>query len=177
MINNTSLSYNDETDRAYGVAGMTIAMAQCDGEAYLASVNIDNPVGAAIVFTPAFGFSGNPRLIASLAWREHLNQFQLLSAMIMGNVLCRSNIRAAMPLSDDKIKALRELIAAEGRERCSLDDDELDIIFTKTQRALSRTFTHPAVSRLAHNLVDSLQRRRSLSAVEVFEILGPLYHM
>lgn len=177
MLNYTALRYNDETDRAFGIAGMTIAMVLWDGEPYLASVSLDSPVGSSIEFTPAFGFNGNPRLMASLAWREHLKQFEMISAMIMGNTLCRSSVHDASPLSNEKQQALRALIVEEGHERCSLEDDEIDVLYNRILRNLDRAFTHPGVASLARNLAETLQRRRRLSASEVFEILAVLNNM
>ena len=177
MANDSLLKYADEEDRAYGVAGMTIAMMLWDGEPFLASVNLDNPVGRSIEFTPSFGFSGNPRFMASLAWREHLKQFELISAMIMGNTICRSYVRRSTPLSSDISSALRSFISEEGRQVCSLEDDEIEIIYNKTRRYLDRVFTHSGVTALARNFADTLHHRRQLSAAEVFDILSALNRM
>lgn len=177
MINSTALRYKDETDRAYGVAGMTIAMVLWDGESYLASVSLDTPIGNSIEFTPAFGFSGNPRLMASLAWRELLKQYEMISAMLMGNALCRSSVYGATSMNSEKKQALQALIKEEGHERCSLEDDEIELIYTRILRNLDRAFSHPGVAGLARSLAETLQRRRRLTASEVFEILEVLNRM
>lgn len=177
MSNKSPLQYTDETDRAYGVAGMAIAMVLWDGEHYLASVSIDKPVGESIEFTPAFGFSGNPRLTASLAWRELLKQYELSSAMIMGNAMCRSYVRASSPLASDVAAALRAIVVAEGKDTCSLDEDEIDMVYRKIHRYLDRAFSHAGVSSLAHDMANALTHRRRLSASEVFEILSALNRM
>lgn len=174
MSNISPLRYNDENDRAYGVTGMTIAMLLWDGEDYLASVNLDNPVGRSIEFTPAFGFTGNPRLTASLAWRELLKQFELSMAMIMGNVICRSYVAYSRPLARDVNDQLRDIVRAEGRDACSLDEDEADIIFNKTQQYLDRVFTHSGVTSVARNFASALSQRRRLSSGEVFDLLAAL---
>lgn len=171
------LRYNDETDRAYGIAGMTIAMVLWDGEPFLASVGLDTPVGSSIEFTPAFGFSGNPRLMASLAWREYMKQFELTTAMVMSNAICRAYVLAQQQLDTDTANRLRDYIREEGRERYSLEDDEVDIVYNKTRRTLDRVFTHPGVSGLARNFALTLQQRRRLSASEVFDILSALNNM
>ena len=173
----TFLKYIDEDDRAYGVAGMTIALVLWDGEPYLSAINIDNPVGSSVVFTPSFGFSGNPRMLASLAWREILRQFELTAAMIMGNAICRSYLGEGMSLNSDVNQNLRAIIHKEGMEICSLESDEIDIIYNKTLRYLDRVFTHAGVSGLARDLASALKQRRHLSASEVFEILSALNHM
>lgn len=171
------LRYRDETDRAYGIAGMAISLVLWDGEPYLASLSLDNPVGSSIEFTPIFGFNGNPRLTASLAWRELLKQFELSVAMIMGNVICRSYLGSSTSLSADKTSALRDVVRSEGKEFCSLDDDESDIVYNKTYRYLDRVFSHSGVSGLVEELAGSLKLRRRLSASEVFEILSALNRM
>lgn len=171
------LRYIDENDRAYGIAGMTIAMVLWDGESYLASVGLDTPVGSSIEFTPAFGFCGNPRLMASLAWRENMKQFELTTAMVMSNAICRSYVLARTQLDANTSKQLHDYVREEGRDRYSLEDDEVDIVYNKTRRTLDRVFTHPGVLGLVRNFANTLQQRRRLSASEVLDILSALNNM
>lgn len=174
MAQSSHLRYNDETDRAHGIAGMAIAMVLLDGEPYLASVNIDAPIGSAVGFTPAFGFSGNPRWAASLAWHELKKQFELTATMIVGNVFCRSYIGSSSTLTNDMIKELKEFLCQEGQESCDLDNDEVDMIYNRAHRYMDRVFTHPAVPMVARRFVSNLIERRSLSAGEVFDLLSDL---
>ncbi len=177
MDKKSPLRYSDETDRTYGVAGMAIAMILWDGEPYLASVSIDRPAGESIEFTPAFGFNGNPRLTATLAWRQLIKQFEMSTAMLMGNAMCRSYIGSSRPLTSAVTAALRALVRDEGREVCSLDDDEIDIIYNKTHRYLDRVFSHAGVSSVARDLASAIATRRSLTAAEVLDALAPLNNM
>lgn len=174
MEKKSPLRYSDETDRTYGVAGMAIALMLWDGEPYLASVSIDRPAGSSLEFTPSFGFSGNPRLTATLAWRELIKHFEMSTAMLMGNAMCRSYVGASRPLTSAVTAALRALVRDEGREVCSLDDDEIDIIYNKTHRYLDRVFSHAGVSSVARDLAGALATRRSMSAAEVLDLLAPL---
>lgn len=174
MAKSSYLKYNDEADRAYGVAGMTITMVLLDGEDYLASVNLDNPIGEAVEFTPAFGFAGNPRLTATLAWRELIKQFELSSAMIMGNAVCRYYVGHSMPLPSTLADELRSFLRDEGNDLYQLESDEVDMMYTRTQRYLDRAFSHSAVSAVAHNFASALIERRSLSPGEVFDLLREL---
>ena len=169
-----SLQYADERDRSYGVAGMAVSLVLWDGESYLSAVSIDSPVGQSIEFTPAYGFSGNPRMMASLAWREMLKQFEMSTAMIMGNVMCRAYVGESRPVGVESRNLLRQYIGREGRELCSLEEDEIDTIFGKIYRNLDRVFQHPGVNNLVHDFARNLTARRRLSAFDVFEILGPL---
>ena len=174
MKDTSPLKYKDDSDRAYGLAGMAIAMMLWDGETYLASVSMDAPVGQSIEFTPAFGFTSNPRLSASLAWRENIKQFELSAAMIMANTICRQFVQHSQPLSRNASVALKEYLRNEGHETCALDDDEIDIIYNKTDRYLNRVFAHSGVSAVAHDFVTQLLQRRKLSSGEVLEILSIL---
>lgn len=177
MNNKITLRYRDERDRAYGVAGMAVALVLWDGGPFLAAVSLDNPVGESVEFTPAFGFNGNPRMTASLAWREMIKQFELSTAMIMGNAMCRSYVVASRPLTGDERQALRETIVEEASAVCSLEEDEVDRMLGKTHRYLDRVFMHSGVTNLVHEFANSLKQRRRMTAMEVFEILSALNHM
>lgn len=172
-----TLRYTDDSDRAYGVAGMTVSMVLFDGEPYLAAVSLDNPVGDSVEFTPAFGFSGNPRLTASLAWRELKGRFELTTAMLMGNAICRAYVGQSTAMPAEMSRQLRDIVRSEGRQTCSLDDDEIDIIYNRLHRYLDRVFTHSGVSTLTRRLAQLLMERRRLSAGEVIEFLQPLNSM
>ena len=174
MADYSSLRYKDESDRAYGIAGMVISLVVLDGEPYLASVNIDNPIGEAIDFTPAFGFMGNPRLSASLAWRELIKQFEFSTAMLMGNAMCRAYVSSSRPLSNETTSILKDIIRNEGRETYSLEEDETNIIYNRTHRYLERVFTHSGVVEMAHDFAAALLSKRNLSSGEVFEFLNAI---
>lgn len=174
MSSHSPLRYDNEKDRTYGVAGMAIAMVLWDGEEYLASVSIDSPVGSSVTFTPAFGFSGNPRMTASLAWRELVSQFELSTAMLMGNAVCRAYVHKSSPMTSATALALQNMIREHGREMCSLDDDETDSIYNRTRSYLDRIFTHSGVADIAHNFAATLGKRRSLTAGEVIDLLDAL---
>lgn len=173
-MSTSPLRYTDPKDRTYGVTGMAIALVLWDGEPMLAAVNIDNPAGQSMQFTPAFGFTGNPRLTASLAWRELLKQYELSAAMIMGNAMCRAYVGQSRPVTSATTAALRAIIRDEGREVCQLDDDEIDLVYNKTYRYLDRVFSHAGVASIAHRFAQTLEQRRAMSATEVFEDLTDL---
>ena len=176
-MSDSYLRYTDDSDRAYGVAGMSVAMVLWEGEPYLASVSIDSPVGESIQFTPAFGFNGNPRMTASIAWREMQSRFELSAAMIMGNVMCRSYVQRSQPLSNNVAAQLRAIIRDEASEKCSLDSDEADLVYNKVYRYLDRVFTHSGVSSITAGLADTLMQRRTLTGGEIIEILSALNRM
>lgn len=176
-MSTSALTYADETDRTYGMAGTAIALVLWDGEPMLAAVSLDNPAGSGIEFTPIFGFAGNPRLTASLAWRELIKQFELSSAMIMGNAMCRAYVGNSRPLSSATTAALRALIRDEGREVCQLEDDEIEMVYNKTFRYLDRVFTHGGVAQVARSFAEKLANKRRMTAAEVFDELSVLSRM
>lgn len=173
-MSQSPLKYKDERDRALGLSGMSVALMLWDGEPMLAAVSLDGTPGTGLEFTPAYGFAGNPRLTATLAWREMLKQFELTAAMLLGNAMCRSYVGNSAPLGTDTAAALRQLLHDEGHETCQLDSDETDIIYNKTYRYLDRVFTHHAVGAVARDLAARLQSRRRMTATEVFEVLMPI---
>ena len=68
-MQNSVLKYKDENDRSMGLAGSAIALVIWDGEDKLAAINLDSLPGEGLEMTPDFGFAGNPRLSARLAWQ------------------------------------------------------------------------------------------------------------
>lgn len=174
MTGSANLGYTDEQDRSYGLAGMALALVLWDGESYLSSISLDSPVGYSLEFSPAFGFSGNPRMSATYAWREMVKQFEISVAMILGNVMSRSYIGRSQPMSDDDNVKLRAYLRREGSHACQLDEDETDLIYNKTRRYLDRAFTHSGVSLLIHDLVRSLTEKRRLSSAEIIDIFSEL---
>lgn len=171
------LKYTDETDRSYGLTGMTISMVVWDGADLLAGVSLDNEPGNGLEVTPDFDFAGNPRLSARLAWNQLLKHLELSAAMIMGNAMCRAYVGQRRTPTSAVNAALRALVRDEGREVCSLDDDEIDRIYAKTSNYLTQIYNHPGVVQLAHSFADTLRKRRRLSAAEALDCLAALQNM
>ena len=92
-----------------------------------------------------------------------VKQYQLLTGLVIGNVLCRYGAGAHGSLDRDMLASLKELIADEGRDMCSFEDDEIDEIFSKTYGYLSNVFASGRVHSLADSFVDVLRRRRTMS--------------
>ena len=168
------LRYNDEADRAYGLTGMAISMVVWDGESMLSGVNLDADPGCGLEVTPEFHFAGNPRLSARLAWHQMVKQFELSTAMLLGNAMCRSYVGQSRALTSSATAMLRAVVRDEGRSVCSLDDDEIAHIYDKVSGYLDRLFTHHAVAGLANSFAGTLRERRRLSAAEAIEQLSAL---
>lgn len=168
------LKYSDENDRSLGIAGTAISMVVWDAERYIAAVSLDNGPGDGIEMTPDFHFAGNPRFSARLVWQQMIKQLELSSAMLIGNVMCRSYVGNGRRPSSAATAAIRALVRDEARTVCSLDDDETERIYERTYQYVERLFTHPSVASIANNFADTLRTRRRLSAAEVLDQLSAL---
>lgn len=167
-----NLHYSDESDKSLGIAGMAIALVACDSESVLASVSLESGEET-FDFSQDFFFSGNPRQSARIAWNELLRQFQIASSLLLGNVFCRARAGGHAPEAD-VLDFVRDFIAAEGREYCSLDDDEIQTVYDKYLHFHTRLFSHPGVLSVARDFATVLRMRRSMTAGEVFEQLSRL---
>lgn len=168
------LKYSDDTDKAYGLAGMAIAMVAMDGERLLESMSLDAAPGEAVRFTPDFYFSGNPRLSARIAWYEILKHFQLSTGMIIGNVMCRSYVGKHCAVADNVRQGIYECVAQEGHDSCSLDDDEIQQLFSKSYNEMHRMFIHSGVQAVAREFATTIGRVREMSRGDVIEQLRML---
>lgn len=170
----TSLKYTDENDKCYGVTGMAIGIVALDSEELLDSLSLDADSGDSVKFTSEYYFSGNPRLSAKIAWNEILRHFQLSTAMMISNVMCRHYVCRHAAIPDDLRKAMLDIAAAEGRDTCSLDDDEINDMFVKSYNYLHRLFNHNGVQSVAVDFARTLSTRRHLTRAEVIEELRAL---
>lgn len=169
------LRYIDEADRCYGAAGMAISLAVFDGEDILTAISLDGPEGTrTMTLAPEFFFAGNPGISAKTAWRQILKNYNLGIAMVTANLLCRYLVKRHAGLPDDVRRELHSLALDEGHDACQLDDDEIDAIFDKNLNYLTRVFSHRGVHSVAHDFASTLQSRRTLSRLDVLEILQAL---
>jgi len=168
----TTLKYTDETDKSLGIAGMAISLVACDGEALLASVSLEEGDDS-MMFSEEFFFAGNPRLSAKIAWNELLKQYQVASAMLMGNIMCR-RFAAGHGVESPLLQIVRDLLSDAGHTHCSLEDDEIETLFNKNYRYYTRLFSHGGVLSVARDLATTLRMRRRMTAGEVFEQLSRL---
>ena len=169
------LKYQDETDKAYGPAGMAISLVVWDAEEWLDSINLDARADEAIHMSAEFYLNIAPRISAKALWEQTLKRFQLTAAMMVANVACREMVKNqhdSLPGACDS--ALRTALYDEGAELCSLEQDEVSRIYGKSLSYCSKLFTHPSVKQVATQFADTLQKRRNLMAGEIFELLAPL---
>lgn len=170
----TVLKYKDETDRALGLAGMAVAIVVWDAEEQIAALNIDNELGKGVELTPDFHITGNPRLAATLSWRHQLKQLELSSAMLLGNVFCRSFVGGNFPLSSQMNATLRAVVHDEAVNICDLEEDEIEDLYSRVNDTCNRLFNHHTVHQLTTKLADSICKHRRLSRAEILDLLQPL---
>lgn len=163
-------TYTDITDKCYGLAGRAISLKVLDNNFMIHHVSVDD-AGEAMTFTPDFFFCANPRYSAKITWNEMLRQYQLLVGIVVGDVICRSRVHSCRVMDAVSIREMQALVDEEGREHCSLDDDEISAIFDKTFRYLDRVFSDSHVQQLASVVADTLQSRRTLTGSEIEDLL------
>ena len=172
-----TIKYQNEQDRCYGLTGMAVSVVVLDREEYLASIDLDADVEHMLEFTPQFFFAGNPRLSARLAWGQLLEQYRLAINILAGNVLSRCYVHRKEELSTELLKELHSILLEEGKEACSLDEDEVDTMFKREFSYMQRVFRHPGVQQIVDNFAAHLKEHRHMSVREVIEQLAPLAHL
>lgn len=175
MDNNMkSLSYSDENDKAYGIAGMTVTLVALDGEEYLAEISLDAPAGETMRMSTAYGLKGNPRMSAKILWEQAVRELRLTTSMALGNLVCRRYLVDRTGVSRSETDALRKAVRTEAQDHCELDSDEADNLFDNCLSYVDRLFRHSGVQQVTHSFADNVMRRRTMSAAEAFELLSQL---
>ncbi len=172
------LKYKDETDKAYGLAGMAISLVAWDAEEWLESINIDADPDKAIQMSQEFYLTVAPRVGAKAVWEQSLKRFQLTAAMMVANVACRemvNNKHSGLPSEVDA--ELRSALYEEGAELCSLEQDEVSRIYGKSLNYCSKMFVIPTFRKLATCLVEKIKTNRNLPSDKILDILAPLNRM
>lgn len=168
-----TLSYQNEDDRAYGLAGMAISLAALDAIDRVASVSLDSE-GPMVNFSNEYYFSGSPSVSPKATWNTLLHNFYITSAMAVSNVMARSLVRLGEEAPQPVMEALRAEINAEGIETCALEEDEVDRMYRKTIMGMRRIFgnrrLHPAIGEFAR----MLSVRRELTGTDIYDELRAL---
>lgn len=166
--------YTDDTDRAYGAAGMAIGLVVYDGDDILYSINLDAGVADMLTLSPDFFFAGNPGVSAKAAWTQLVKNFNLGVAMLISNMMCRHMVHSGREVPAELARELKALAHDEGAGACALEADEVDRLFDKSYNYLWRVFSHRGVQAVAHDFASTLATRRTLSRLEILEQLHSL---
>ena len=165
------MKYRDELDKSYGVAGMALGLSVLEADDLFTTVTLDAEGPGCIQFTPEFFFAGNPRLSPRGAWKYILGHYRISVGLAVANALCRR-----MVLDNDKVddKLRDELFNAaydDGRDYCHLERDEVEPIFDEAFNKMMRLFNNSQVRKAMDAFADALQQRRTLSHIDVADIL------
>lgn len=166
------LRYKDENDKSLGLAGMAISLVACDCEEYLCCLSLEEGCDS-FSLTQDFYVSANPSLSAKSVWNATVKQYQTVTGMLIGNVLCRAFAAGTSP-SNDTLTAVRGYAVEEGAEMCALEADEVDRLFANHYNYYRRLFSHPVVLSSARDLAQALRRSRSMTAAEALDYLQRL---
>ena len=171
MAEKRAMKYRDELDKSYGVAGMALGLAVLEADNLFTSITLDAEGPGCIQFTPEFFFAGNPRLSPRGAWKYILGHYRISVGLAVANALCRRLV-----LDNDKVdnKLRDELFNAafeDGRDYCHLERDEVEPIFDEAFNNMTRLFSNSQVRKAMDVFADALQQRRTLSHIDVTDIL------
>ena len=174
MAEKRLMKYRDELDKSYGVAGMVLGLSVFDADDLFTAVSLDADGPGCIQFTPEFNFAGNPRLSPRGAWQYILGHYRITVGLAVANALCRrmvlDNERVDDRLRDDLFNAAFE----DGRDYCQLERDEVEPIFDEAFDQMVRLFANSRVRKAMDAFADALQQRRTLSHIDVNDILQQL---
>lgn len=168
-----TLSYLNEDDRAYGLAGMAISLAALDAIDRVAGVSLD-AAGPMVRFSHEYYFSGSPSVSPKATWNNLLHNFYITSAMVVSNLMARSMVRLGEEVPEELMENVRTEMENEGSETCALEADEVDRLYRKTTTGMRRIFAnrrlHPAIDQFAR----TISLRRELSGMEIIDELRAL---
>lgn len=170
IMTNLTITYSNDDDRAYGLAGMAISLAALNALDRVASVSLDSD-GPMVNFSHEYYFCGSPSISPKATWNNLLQNFHLTSAMVVSNVLARSIVRFGTDVPENIMSRLRHEIEEEGRDSCSLETDESDEIFNRVNSYMRRIFRNERLHPAIEEFVRTLSRRRSLSGMEIADEL------
>ena len=168
------MKYRDELDKSYGAAGMVLGLSVFDASDLFTAVTLDGDGPGCIQFTPEFFFAGNPRLSPRGAWQYIVGHYRISVGLSVANALCRR-----MVLDNEKVddKLRDELFNAaydDGRNYCQLERDEVEPIFDEAFNNMRRLFADKRVRKAMDAFADALQQRRTLSHIDVNDIMQQL---
>lgn len=169
-----TLSYSNEDDRAYGLAGMAVSLAALDALDRISGVTIDTD-GPMVSFSHEYYFCGSPSISPKATWNNLIHNFYITSSMILSNVMARSMVRLGEDVPSHILDTIRSEMEAEGAATCSLETDEVDSLYRKSATGMRRIFANPRVHPAIDELARTISRRRSLSGMEILDELRSLH--
>jgi hypothetical protein len=168
-----SLQYRNEDDKAYGLAGMLISLSSLDAIDTISSVSMDTD-GGMVKFTSSYYYCSSPAVSPKAVWEKMRQNFYFTSSMALANVFSRSVIRDNAPVSDELLNSIYKTMKEEGEDECSLEEDEVKACYNHILMKQRRLFGNPRLRPVVHDLARELSRRRSLSSLDLRDLLEAL---
>ena len=167
---NLSLAYLNEDDRAYGLAGMMIALANLDAIDRVAMVDLDAR-GPMVEFSHAYYFAGSPSISPKATWDNLVENFHLTTSMVISNILARSLVRLKEEAPSDILKEIYSQVEMEGKDTCELEDDEIKQLYNHALNRAMRIFRNPRLHPVIDEFAHIISRKRNLSGREIMDEL------
>ena len=168
------MKYRDELDKSYGVAGMVLGLSVFDASDLFTAVTLDGDGPGCIQFTPEFFFAGNPRLSPRGAWQYIVGHYRISVGLAVANALCRRMVLDNGKVDDKLRDELFNAAFDDGRNYCQLERDEVEPIFDEAFNNMKRLFADGRVRKAMDSFADMLQRHRTLSHIDVIDLLQQL---
>jgi p-aminobenzoyl-glutamate transporter AbgT len=168
-----TLTYRDEEDRAYGLAGMILSLGDLGAVENVVSVTLDSE-GPMVTFTDNYYHIFSPVVSPKSVWEGVKKNFYLTAAMVVANLMARALVHDRTAVPRQLLNAVYSEIEAEGMDACGLEKDEIQALFDHIVMRSRRLFDNPRVHPAVRNLSQSLTKQRSLSASDLLELLQSL---
>lgn len=165
-----TLTYLNEDDRAYGLAGMVISLASLNAIDRVAEVSLDAD-GPMVEFSHEYYFSGSPSFSPKITWDNLVQNFHITTAMVLSNVMARSVVRLKEEAPESMMKEIFSEVEREGRDTCALEDDEIENLYNNALSRMSRLFHNPRLHPAIEEFAKIISRRRILSGREILDEL------
>lgn len=165
-----TLKYLNEDDRAYGLAGMVISLASLNAIDRVAEVSIDSD-GPMVEFAHEYYFPGSPVVSPKATWDNLVQNFHITTSMVVSNVLARSIVRMKSEAPKEIMDMIYSEVEREGRDTCSLEDDEIENLYNNALTRATRIFRNPRLHPAIDEFARVISRRRSLSGMEILDEL------
>lgn len=167
------MKYRNEEDKCNGLAGMLIAMIIFDEFESIIEIDIDDENNEYIHFSPEF-FAWQSQLVPpKQAWEIALKNFQLTTAMMMANLICRYSKSKKATYSDVR-KAIFKIVVEEGKRVCQLEEDEVNSIFMKTFDYVSDRMQNSRVLAIAKSISAEISKKRFMGDDELKDLFASL---
>lgn len=168
-----TLSYRNENDKAFGLAGMILSLGSLDALDTIVRVSLDSS-GPMVTFNNQYYYAMSPKLSPKVAWENLKRNFYITSAMVMGNVMARSMVRDNAAVPDAVLDDILAEMQNEGCDSVQLENDEVKQLYDHILMRMRRLFGNPRMHPVVRELSGVLELRRSLTADEVIEEINRL---